>query len=108
MKRCIFHYPGKVDSNPKVGSAVRPKMMLEAFKQIGYEVDEVTGSGKERKEKIKKIKKNIKNGTRYDFVYSESRNIPTLLSDDSHIPTHPLQDFSFLRYCKKKIGRAHV
>lgn len=107
MKRCIFHYPGKVDSNPKVGSAVRPKMMLEAFKQIGYEVDEVTGSGKERKEKIKKIKKNIKNGTRYDFVYSESRNIPTLLSDDSHIPTHPLQDFSFLRYCKKnriKIG----
>lgn len=107
MKRCIFHYPGKVDNDPKVGSAIRPKMMLEAFKQIGYEVYEVTGNGKERKEKIRTIKRNIRKGIRYDFVYSESRNIPTLLSEDSHIPTHPLQDFSFLRYCKKnrvKVG----
>ena len=102
MKRCIFHYTGKIEDMPKVGSAVRPKKMLEAFRQIGYIVDEVTGDGKERKEKIKKIKNNINKGIKYDFLYSENRNIPTLLAEENHLPIHPLLDFGFFNYCHSR------
>lgn len=107
MKRCIFHYPGKIENEPKVGSAVRPKMMLEAFRQLGYEVDVVTGESRERKLKIQEIKKNIRDGIIYDFLYSENRNIPTLLADRNHIPSHPLLDFNFFKFCREngiKIG----
>ena len=66
MKRCIFHYPGPIQENPSSGSAVRPNRMLNAFKMSGYEVEEVTGFSKERAEKIKAVRKNIKNGVKYD------------------------------------------
>lgn len=51
MKRCIFHYPAPISDNLKVGSQLRSHMMLRAFKNIGYEVAEVTGYGEERKDK---------------------------------------------------------
>ncbi len=102
MRRCIFHYPGEIEDNPKVGSSVRPKMMLAAFRQMGYDVDEVTGNGKERKKKIGMIKKNIDSGIKYDFIYSESRNVPTLLTEESHVPLYPLMDFRFFNICRKK------
>ena len=44
MKRCIFHYPAPIADAPGIGSALRPKRMLAAFRAIGYEVEEVTGS----------------------------------------------------------------
>lgn len=101
MKRCIFHYPAPISDNPKVGSQLRPHMMLRAFKNIGYEVAEVTGYGEERKEKIKKIKESIKAGDEYDFLYAESLTLPTLLSEKNHMPRYPFLDFSFFDFCKK-------
>ncbi len=101
MKRCIFHYPGPIQENPASGSAVRPNRMLNAFKAIGYEVDEVTGFSKERAEKIKLVRKNIKNGAKYDFVYSENTSMPTAMSDNDHIPRHPVMDEVFLKKCRK-------
>ncbi len=86
---------------PGVGSAVRPNRMRAAFESIGYQVDDVSGYGDERKAKIAKIKENIKNGVVYDFVYSESENSPTLLTEEDHIPRHPALDFSFFAYCQK-------
>lgn len=100
-KRCIFHYPSPITDNPNTGSALRPYMMLNAFKNIGYEVDAVIGYGQSRKQQIKRIKNNIKNGIKYDFIYSESLTIPTLLSEKNHIPKYPFLDFSFFRFCKK-------
>lgn len=102
MKKCIFHYPGPIQENPSSGSAVRPNRMLNALKSIGYEVEEVTGFSKERSEKIKAIKKNIKNGIKYDFVYSENTSMPTAMSDSDHFPRHPVMDEVFLRKCRKR------
>lgn len=102
MKRCIFHYLHPIEDKPGIGSALRPNQMLQAFRDIGYEVDTVTGYSAQRKQQIRQIKQNIKNGVRYDFVYSESVNDATALSDADHIPRHPFMDFAFLKFCRKK------
>ncbi|MBQ6440301.1 MAG: glycosyltransferase family 1 protein [Mogibacterium sp.] len=101
MKRCIFHYPGPIQENPSSGSAVRPNRMLNAFKAIGYEVEEVTGFSKERAEKIKEVRKKIRNGVKYNFVYSENTSMPTAMADSDHVPRHPVMDEVFLRKCRK-------
>lgn len=107
MRRCIFHYPGEISQNPGVGSELRPTMMIDAFKKIGYEVIEITGTSSERLQQIEMVKSQIKQGVKYDFVYAENRNIPTMLSDDDHIPRHPFMDLNFFKFCKKngvKVG----
>ncbi len=107
MKRCIYHLPNFIDHNRKSGSHIRPLKMLNAFKNNGYEVDFISGYGKERKESIARIKNNIKQGIKYDFLYSESSTMPTLLTEKNHIPKYPFLDFSFFKFCKKnniKIG----
>lgn len=102
MKRCIFHYPGPLQDKAGVGSAVRPYQMMNAFRELGYEVDTVTGYSKERKKKIFEIKNKIKDGIKYDFVYSESVNSPIPYSDEDHLPRHPFMDFAFFRFCRKQ------
>ena len=101
MKRCIFHYPHPIVDKPGIGSALRPNRMRAAFENIGYQVDEISGYGAQRKRAIREIKRNIRNGVKYDFVYSESVNVPTLLTDQDHLPRHPFLDFSFFRFCRK-------
>lgn len=106
-KRCIFHIPNYIDMSRKSASNIRPFKMIEAFKENGYIVDVVMGYAKDRRQKIKDIKANIKNGINYEFMYSESSTMPTLLTEKNHLPLHPLLDFSFMKYCKKngvKIG----
>lgn len=106
-KKCIFHIPNALDEKRASASQIRPKKMKEAFEQIGYEVDTVWGTAKQRAEAIKEIKKKIKNGVKYDFAYSESSTTPTLLTERHHLPSHPLLDFSFFSFLKKhgiKIG----
>jgi len=103
----IFHLPYNVDPKVSSGSHLRPIRMLNAFKTIGYKVDCVMGYGAIRREQIKKIKKNIETGVKYDFVYSESSTTPTLLTEEHHFPLFPFLDFNFLKFCKEnqiKIG----
>lgn len=100
-KRCIFHIPNFIDINRKSASNLRPLKMIEAFRENGYIVDVIMGYGKERKKEIKKIKKNIKNNIKYDFLYSESSTMPTLLTENHHIPLYPNLDFGFMKFCKK-------
>jgi len=107
QKRCIYHVPNYIDPAANSGSTRRPKFMLQAFKDLGYNVDVVMGYAKERKEQIKKIKQNIKKGVKYEFLYSECSTVPTLLTEKHHLPLHPFLDFGFMKYCKKnkiKIG----
>lgn len=101
INRCIFHIPNHIDNNGKSGSSKRPIKMIEAFQELGYTVDIVMGYGKERKKQINAIKKHIKNGVKYDFMYSESSTMPTILTERNHLPIHPFLDFSFMKYCKK-------
>lgn len=106
-KRCIFHIPNYIDKNATSGSHIRPVKMIEGFKSLGYDVDVIMGYGRERKEKIKEIKQNIKNGVKYDFLYSESSTMPTLLTEKNHFPRYPFLDFGFFKFCKRhgiKIG----
>ena len=106
-KRCIYYIPFHIDTNTKSGTNIRPIKMLEAFEKIGYEVDNVVGYAEDRKIKIKEIKENIKKGVKYDFLYTESSTMPTLLTEKNHLPLHPFFDFNFFNYCRKngiKVG----
>lgn len=86
-KRCIFHIPNYIDKTSKSGSSVRPQMMIKAFEEIGYHVDYVMGYGKERKSQIEKIKRNIRNGVKYEFLYAENSTTPTLLTEKIIFPS---------------------
>lgn len=106
-KSCIFHVPNHIDINAKSGSHIRPIKMIEAFRENGYDVDIVMGYGKERKRQIDEIRKKIRAGKKYDFLYSESSTMPTLLTEKNHLPLYPNLDFGFLKFCRKngiKIG----
>lgn len=102
MKRIIFHIPFKIDPNRSSGTNIRPLKMLQAFRSIGYHVDTIKGEGKERKASIRNIKSQIKQGVKYDLVYSESSTLPTLLTEKHHLPNYPFLDFGFFSYCKKQ------
>lgn len=107
MKKCIFHIPMYISDMDTNASSIRPFKMIEAFRATGYDVDVVMGYGKARKAQIKKIKSNIRKGTKYDFLYSESSTMPTLLTEKRHLPVYPLLDFNFFKFCKNnnlKIG----
>ena len=101
MKRCIYHYLAPLQEKAGVGSALRPYQMMNAFQELGYQVEVVAGYSKERKQKIKEIKRNIKNGVQYDFMYAENVNDPVMFSDKDHLPRHPFMDRSFFKYCRK-------
>lgn len=106
-KRIIFHIPMHIDHSRASASQIRPMKLCQAFRELGYEVDMVEGYGKERRQQIKSIKRKIAQGIVYDFVYSESSTMPTLMTEKHHLPTYPCLDFSFLHFCKKngiKIG----
>lgn len=102
IKRCIFHLPYTADpENHPSGTNIRPGKMLRAFREIGYDVFEITGESAERREKIALAMQMIGEGVSFDFVYSESETMPTALTDKDHIPRHPFMDFHFLRLCRE-------
>lgn len=80
---------------------VRPRKMIQAFSDIGYDVATITGTSQERRPLIEKVKKEIAQGMHFDFMYTEAHTEPTLLTDPHHLPTHPFLDFGFFRYVKK-------
>ncbi|MEA1953180.1 MAG: glycosyltransferase family 1 protein [Campylobacterota bacterium] len=103
----IFHIPMQIDINLHSGSQIRPQKMIQAFKDIGYDVDIVMGYVKQRKKQIQQIKQNIKDGMKYDFLYSESSTMPTALTEKHHLPVAPFLDFNFFKFCREndiKVG----
>ena len=99
-KRCIFHIPNHLEESGVSGSQIRPKKMIQAFRNVGYQVDVVMGYAEQRKTEIENIKKNIESGVKYDFMYCESSTMPTLLTEKNHIPKHFGLDFKFFKFCK--------
>ncbi len=99
--KILFHYPFPL-IYPIDGSSVRPLKMLEAFKELGYTVDIVCGYRKERSRAISEIKNKISHGVQYDFLYTESSTMPTLLTEKHHLPLAPFLDFNFFSFLKKK------
>ncbi|RZS96699.1 glycosyltransferase [Cecembia calidifontis] len=97
----IFHLPFEPDKTRLSASQIRPYKMINAFQNVGYEVALVIGSAKTRKDQIKHIKKRILNGEKFDFLYSESSTMPTMLTESHHLPTYPFLDFGFFYFLKK-------
>lgn len=105
--KCIYHFPLPFNPDAQSASGIRPIKMLQAFQGLGYEVSIVSGYAVERKKAIYKIKEEIRQGVVYDFLYSESSTMPTILTEQHHIPSHPFLDFQFFSFCKQhgiKIG----
>ena len=100
-KNILFHVPLKLDRQHASASQIRPMKMIEAFEKIGYHVDIIEGDCNTRKKQIRQIKQKILQGVRYDFLYSESSTMPTLLTEKHHLPLYPFLDFAFFNFCKK-------
>ncbi|WP_428505500.1 glycosyltransferase [Roseateles sp.] len=98
--RMVFHHPHPVRAGAQTASGVRPFRMLEAFAALGYAVDAVVGTARERAQVIATVRARLRAGERYDFMYSESSTEPTLLTEPHHLPLHPTLDFGFMRQLK--------
>lgn len=100
-RKMIFHIPVALNENAVSASGIRPMKMVKGFKKAGFEVDVVSGNAIERKAKASEIIDKIKNGEKYDFCYSESSTMPTLLTEKHHLPLHPFLDFGFFKELKR-------
>lgn len=74
--------------------------MLAAFRSLGFTVDEVTGSARQRTTAIRAIKQRVQDGVEYAFLYSENRSIPTPLTEGHRLPLRPFLDHRLFRFCK--------
>lgn len=79
----IFYYPAPLANDPQSGSQVRPIKMLEAFRSLGYDVYQITGTLEERVEKIAQLIKNLSRepNLQYQFFYGESTTAPPIVRD---------------------------
>jgi len=98
MKNIIFYHPLPVIKNGESGSRVRPYRMMNAFKNIGYNVINVTGLYKERKRAIL----NEIRGKDILFMYGETANTPSSITNRFKFPILNSIDFKLLRYLKSK------
>ena len=98
-RRILFYRTLAIDPEPKVGSDVRPAKLLQAFRQLGYEVDVVAGAAAERKRAIDEVRRKDASGFTYDFLYAEPPTTPIPLNESHHLPLHPLIDYRFLAFC---------
>lgn len=102
MKQMIFHTPYPLNREATAASGIRPVRMRDAFTQLGYEVTEITGYSAERRAAMRDVKRRIRAGERFEFVYSESSTMPTALTDPHRLPLRPRMDLSFLAFCKRR------
>jgi glycosyltransferase involved in cell wall biosynthesis len=82
-----------------LGSDVRPAKLLQAFRQLGYEVDVVAGPAGIRRRAVEDVKQKILAGVQYEFLYAEPPTTPIPLNESHHLPTHPVMDYRFLTFC---------
>ncbi|MEX0811442.1 MAG: glycosyltransferase [Chitinophagales bacterium] len=98
--KIIFHIPFAINTDVASGTNIRPIKILNAMLGLGHDVEVVKGGNKERRSQIDRIKREIKNGKKYDLLYSESSTLPTLLTEKHHLPSAPFMDFEFFSFCK--------
>ena len=101
-KNCILFLPYPLQKTGNRARQLRPRKMLEAFRENGWHIFLIHGYSKQRRAKIRRLKELIENGFRFDFMYAECSTEPMRLTDPNHLPTHPLLDFGLFRYLHKK------
>lgn len=103
MKSMIFYHPHPIVDNPVKGSELRPKMIMSAFKELGYNVRSIVGDSFKRAKAISEIKQEIRDGNSFEFMYGETWNLPIPLTDPHHLPLRPTQDYRFFNFLKKNL-----
>jgi glycosyltransferase involved in cell wall biosynthesis len=98
--RMIFYYPFSIPAEAISGSRLRLSRMLQAFRDIGYQVEVVAGLAKDRHRTIQHVKKLVEKGRRFDFLYAESSTLPSLLAKGNFY--RPLLDFNFFRWLRRQ------
>ncbi len=99
----VFHCPFPVGKQAlSSANLARPVKMLSAFKQLGYQVEEVTGTARQRREKINRLKALIRQGLSIDFVYSETSNLPLFINEENRLPLFPFLEYRFFRWLRKR------
>src|SRR5688500_2243900 len=93
----IFHHPLPVESDPRDGSTTHVTRMIEGFADAGYDVELVTGYSTERLAAMRRVRRQILQGRRFDFLYSEASTAPTAMNDGHHLPLRLFMDWRFLR-----------
>ncbi|MBB6334261.1 glycosyltransferase involved in cell wall biosynthesis [Schaalia hyovaginalis] len=99
MTQVIFHSPMRVAADGAVGSAIRPYRMLEAFRQEGYDVIDVTGTAVERREKAIAARRALRAGD-VAFCYSELSSSPIAMSEPRSSHVDPRDDFQLFADCR--------
>lgn len=102
MPRMLYHAPFPLNPQATSASGIRPVRMRQAFEACGYEVIEVTGNARQRREAIAGVRALCAAHPDHgiEFLYSESATIPTMLTEPTHLPPHPVLDprlFAFAR-----------
>ena len=99
--KCVFYLPYEIEERAVRARMVRPRKMLQAFKDIGYDVFEIIGFSPARKKLIKQLKSKILAGEKYSFLYAETTTTPLLLTDPHHYPLHPFMDYGFFKFLRQ-------
>lgn len=99
--KMIFHVAYRLNPEARSASGIRPLQMRRAFEQIGFDVIEVSGRHAERKERIREVRKLIAEGTKFQFIYSESSTAPIGLGEPVTLAASLTRDTSFLKYCQQ-------
>lgn len=94
----ILHYPGPLFTETDTGEKKRPKKMLIAFQDLGYDVILLAGHYQDRYSQYQKIKNNIKE---FAFIYSENSNLPLSTTGTSRFPNFRSVDFQIFKLAKE-------
>ena len=90
----IYHYPKELAAETAAGSALRPVQMAQAFRRLGEEVIEITGSGPQRVKLAKKLEGRLSGDA---VLYSESVNLPPAVTWLRRQPWHMNFDYNLIR-----------
>lgn len=104
--KMIFYHPAPLSNHPQSGSQVRPIKMLEAFRSLGYDVYEITGTLNQRVQRISKLMEDLSrhHPPSYRFFYGESITAPPFVRDKTLSIGQALKDMSiFNRLYEQKI-----
>lgn len=94
----IFYYPFPIPDNTQFGESMRLANMQRAFKSVGYEVEVVAGYARERQAALRRIRRDVLQGRRFEFVYAEASTWPMVLHKRNIL--HPFIDAGFFRWCR--------
>lgn len=100
MTRIIFHSPLLVEREQVSGSAIRPVKMLQAFKELGYEVIVIDGESSARRRAFEKLLASDLSDV--IGLYSEFSTMPIFMCDGDRIPREFLLEYKFFNEMRRR------